>query len=149
MSEEFKDVAIGEGWGHADDGGFRIDDDPRGAGREFIVCKIEGGDIGVFVGQNIGPAERKRLFERRPTWLAAVVFADVASCTRELAALDIELSSDAELARCAFGTVCSVFAAGAFDVTPARYLVRAGVHGSLTVTATFDDDAERWFGEVR
>jgi len=148
MTDYFESVAIGEGWGHADDTGFRLDVDPRAAGREFVVCSFGDDDVAVFVGQNIGAAEREHLVERRPSWLAAVVFAEVTGCNRELAILDVELSPAMDLARCAFAAVCSAYAAGAFDVTPAHYLVRSAALGSVSVTATFDDDAETWFGQV-
>jgi len=127
-----------------------LDDNPRAPGSTFSLCRVDRQSIAVFIGSPLTARARNETAARRPDWLTAIVFADVASYDRALAVIDAEIGSpaDADVTRCAFAAACAVFDAGALSELPARYRVRFAKRAALDVTMAFDEESESWHGEV-
>jgi hypothetical protein len=149
--DHFENVVVDDRWGHVTAERFALDDNPRAPGDEFSVCIVGRQPIAVFLGSPIAAAARRTITARRPDWLMAIVFADVASCDPALALIEAEIGSsvDADVARCAFAAVCVACDAGAFGESPSGYRVRIRrIATVLDVTIEFDDTSETWHGEV-
>jgi hypothetical protein len=87
---------------------------------------------------------RAELAERRPDWIAELVFVDVTSCSEQLAELDATVAPDsADRQRCAAAAACATFGAGGLSVEPARYRVQVDAT-RIEVRLGFDWDSESW-----